>query len=536
MEIEKWAIYARVSTDREEQRTSVPNQVKYCTEWIFRQGGVVFDTYKDDGISGKSMLIRPEVQRLLADAAAGKITGVVFNNISRFGRDALDLLLMKREMVDKGGLRIVALEEGYDSNRDDDEMLFIIHSGMSQSMRKKLSKQIKHNCMEKARRGEWPLPVPPYGYTRPRKTANADGSIARPADFKLRINRVTAPVVDLIYKLNEKGYGGEKIRQALTLGREPFTAPVPPPPGASQWHKTTILDIIKNPVYKGTVIFNKGTGSGGNRKNDPKDYIIRDNAHPAIIEPDRWERNQEILAKRRGNYGLSPDHALLIGLVRCGKCGYAMRYEKKDVISSRKNRTYNHYEYYQCAHQYMPLDVTKPPILSFRAEILEELVLNWIERLHANPRLVDDLVKEHMKLLRSKSKEGAEELKTLEKEIAKVERNFKKDLELYRAGAITIEDFTSLQEENKLAKENLMRRRALLEQANVLQDSLESRLALVKSILADFAKVDKDNKAELKPFLNRAIESVIVSSSTKVEFNLKHLDFNLPEVPLFLAR
>ena len=61
MEVEKWAVYGRVSTDHENQKTSIPNQLNYCTEWIHRSGGVVYDTYIDDAISGKSMLIRPDV-------------------------------------------------------------------------------------------------------------------------------------------------------------------------------------------------------------------------------------------------------------------------------------------------------------------------------------------------------------------------------------------------------------------------------------------------------------------------------------------
>jgi DNA invertase Pin-like site-specific DNA recombinase len=188
MDIERWAIYARVSTDREEQKTSVPNQINFCVEWVHRRGSAVVDIYKDDGISGKSLLIRPEVQRLLSDAEARKFGGVVFNNISRFGRDNLDLLWMKRKMVDEWGMRIVALEEGYDSAKDEDEILFMIHAGMSQVMRKKLSKQIKNSCIKKAERGEFPLPRPPYGYKRPRKTINEDGTVIRPDSYKLQVD------------------------------------------------------------------------------------------------------------------------------------------------------------------------------------------------------------------------------------------------------------------------------------------------------------------------------------------------------------
>lgn len=518
--LEKWAIYARVSTDREEQKTSVPNQIQFCSKWVVDNGHLVFDTYVDDGISGKSMLIRPDVLRLLADAEAKKINGVVFNNISRFGRDNLDLLWMKRKIVDEWGLRLVALEQGYDSEKDPDEILFIIHSGMSQVQRRALSVQIKNSCLEKAKRGEWPLATPPLGYKRPRKTMREDGTIVRPENFKLQVDPETSPIVKGIFQLASQGFGANTICKALTFGnRPPFFAPIPPLNGAKRWNEVNILKILRNPVYVGTVIFNKGTGSGGRKLNDESKWIVRENAHEPIISKEQFDQVQEILIKRNGSKGISSSNALLIGFTKCGVCDYAMRYDKRDVVSSRKHQTYNHYEYYRCSHDRMVSDLPKQKVTAIRAEHLEGLVLQNVEQLYLNPELIDKMVEDKRQAIELASGNSQAEIKKIDKELAKIDKAFRKDLELFRAEVISIERFKSLQEENEQMREQLLSRKNQLLQATALRESLGSRVQRFKVKLSGFAKLDKTDPTKLKVFLSEIIEKIVVHSPTRVEIH-----------------
>lgn len=536
MEIEKWAIYARASTDREEQKTSVPNQVGYCTEWVQRRGAVVYDIYVDDGISGKSLLIRPDVQRLLKDAEAKKFVGVVFNNISRFGRDNLDLLWMKRKLCEEWGLTIIGLEEGYDSTKDDDEMLFMIHAGMSQVMRKKLSRQIKNNCMKKAERGEFPLATPPIGYIRPRKIVKEDGTVIRPENYKLQIDTRLAPVVQAMFELARQGYGPTKIIQAMLDGETPFPFPVPPQNGARMWWRKSILEILRNPVYKGSIVYNTGTGSGGRKKNPESKWVVTENAHPPIVSKEVFDKVQTILNKRRTERGLTPNNALLIGIVKCGICGFSMRYEKKRSISSRKKKTYNTYEYYECAHGYRDPSLPKEKTLLARVEDINDYVLGFVKEAHFNPSIIDEIVKNRRSNLIKESTQNELELKSILKELSKVERNFRKDLEAFRAGAFVLETYKQLQAENELAKENLLRRRAVFERANTLQESLNSRVQFVKDKLAKFAEIDISNHAQLKMFLADILEKVVIHSPNDVEIKIEHLDQDVPKIPLFLVQ
>ncbi|EGW39359.1 resolvase, N terminal domain protein [Desulfosporosinus sp. OT] len=531
MEVQKWAIYGRVSTDHENQKTSIPNQLNYCTEWVHRSGGVVYDTYIDDGLSGKSMLIRPDVQRLLADAEAKKFCGVVFNNISRFGRDNLDLLWMKRKICDEWDLRMIGLEEGYDSSKDDDELLFMIHAGMSQSMRKKLSKQIRHGCIRKAERGEFAIPTPPYGYRRPRIVIREDGTVIRPENYKLLIDPDTAPIVRKIFELVKHGLGAHLIIAAMENGNPPFDIPIPTRFGAERWSKSTIFHILHNPAYKGTIIFNQTKSK--TKKNPESEWIIHENAHEAIVSKKLWDEVQEIIGRRRTNKALGTNRALLSGIAKCGLCGKGMIHASAKAASGTVNMVYKRYFYYRCIHGHL---TEKDSMIQIREEVLNEVILNALQEISFDLSLVDSLVSNQKENLHGQSMENDKEIKKIDKELTKIEKAFRKDLELYRAEGITINQFKDLQAENTLARENLMRRRALLEQSHSLEESLEGRVKYVKEKLARFSQVDKSDHAQLKMFISDVVEKVVVNSKTDVEIYYRGLNQDLPVVSPFLVR
>lgn len=530
MEVKKWAIYGRVSTDHEDQKTSIPNQLSYCTEWVHREGGVVYDTYIDDAVSGKSMLIRPDVQRLLADAEAKKFQGVAFNNISRFGRDNLDLLWMKRKICDEWGLRMVGLEEGYDSSKDDDELLFMIHAGMSQSMRRKLSKQIRNGCIRKAERGEFATPRPPYGYRRPRIVVKEDGTVIRPENFKLQVDPEIAPIVKKIFELAKSGYGADRIITALENGNKPFDRPIPTRFGVDHWHKSTIYHILHNPAYKGTLVFNQTKSKS--KKNPESEWIIRENSHEPIVSEELWDEVQEIINRRRSNKALGTERALLSGIARCGLCGQGMIHYSMNSPSGTVNKVYRRYYYYRCSHVHFP---TKHPLIQIREEVLDEVILNTLRDISIDLSLVDQIVVSQKGSLQGQSIENTKEIKKIDKELSKIEKVFRKDLELYRSEAITIEQFKILQEENKLAQENLLRRKALLEQSHTLEESLEGRVKYVKEKLAKFSLIDQNDRAQLKLFVSDVIEKVAVNSKTDIEIYYRGLNQELPVVTPFLV-
>ncbi|MCY0897300.1 MAG: recombinase family protein, partial [Alicyclobacillaceae bacterium] len=124
------AIYVRVSTDSDAQKDSPDNQIATCKEYAQEHDMTVSSEfiYNDAGVSGTEMEQRREVQRLLHDARCGRFDVVLFVAISRFSRDLSDALQMKKRLETVYGIRMVSIEEGYDSAIDgrNSEMVFTV--------------------------------------------------------------------------------------------------------------------------------------------------------------------------------------------------------------------------------------------------------------------------------------------------------------------------------------------------------------------------------------------------------------------------
>ncbi|WP_242274958.1 recombinase family protein [Bacillus cereus group sp. BfR-BA-01445] len=268
-----YAIYVRISTDRDEQLSSVENQIDICRNWLERNGFKWDEkhVFKDEGISGTLFVDRPAIQLLLQKAKAKEIDMVVFKSISRLARDLKDSLEI-REVFLAHNVRIISVEEGYDSIKaGKNDMAFELWSLFSAQYSRTLSSSITAALAVKVRRGEHIGKVP-YGYNRENQ--------------KLAINEEEAKVVRMIYKWYLDGFGYKKITNELNrLGIKSKTK--------KNWQMTSIQRILKNSIYKGTFILNQYTSVkvGGKKKQirNPKEkWFIFPNHHPAIIDEEVW--------------------------------------------------------------------------------------------------------------------------------------------------------------------------------------------------------------------------------------------------------
>ena len=125
----RYAVYVRVSTDKDEQVSSVENQVDICRYWI-EKNGYEWDqsaVYFDDGISGTAWLER-HAMRILKKVRKNELDTVVFKSIHRLARDLKDALEIK-EILLGHGVRLVTIEEGYDSYYEgNNDMKFEIYA------------------------------------------------------------------------------------------------------------------------------------------------------------------------------------------------------------------------------------------------------------------------------------------------------------------------------------------------------------------------------------------------------------------------
>ncbi|HEX6592963.1 MAG TPA: recombinase family protein [Bacillota bacterium] len=309
----KYLVYARVSSDKDSQKESVPNQIDVCRYWL-EQNNFEWNDQSvliDEDKSGTLFLERTAMQLILRKARNREIQMVVFKSIHRLARDLKDALEIKEVLLGHG-VRVVTVEEGYDSLVEGkNDMKFEMFSMFAAQYPKSLSVSISSALAAKVRRGEHIGRVP-YGYER--------------VDQKLVIKEDEANVIRQIYKwYNEDGLGFKKITHLLNEGLE--NGEILPPKNGGHWQVTTIQRVIKNPTFCGTFILNqyssiKIDGRKKQIRNPREKWTIFENHHPAIVSKEEWKKaNSKPVVNRKKK--ISPWNEFR-GLIKCGNCGSNM--------------------------------------------------------------------------------------------------------------------------------------------------------------------------------------------------------------------
>lgn len=371
-------IYIRVSSDSDLQKTSLVNQEKAVREWCREPGHryPVHDVYIDDARSGAYMENRPEVKRLLADARAGRIRGIVTKEISQVSRDVYDTLSIKRALEQVGACYIDIIH-GYDSRRDGDELFLVMYGVIAQKERKTTGRRVAMTMTQKAKEGRNPCIKPAFGYRK------------REKDY-LEPEPVTAPVYKEIIARWLSGWGKKRICTWLndqgvkTSNGKAWTAP-------------SLTVVLRNPVYLGHTFWNTTRivkGANGRAKvvaRPENEWIVRENTHEPLIDRPTWDAVQRLLNARNAAYQGSQHRFKtskkypLVGYLYCGLCGsklYGHRFTKRP-----KNRPVYYNHYYVCHQQYGSCHLPYQ-----RREELEEQVNRRILELVTTPDLMRDRV------------------------------------------------------------------------------------------------------------------------------------------------
>ncbi len=479
--LQLYAVYVRVSTDRDEQVSSVENQVDICRNWLERNGFIWDEScvYKDEGISGTLFIDRPAIQLILEKAKQKKIDTVIFKSISRLARDLKDSLEI-REVFLAHGVRIISVEEGYDSNKaGKNDMAFELWSLFSAQYSRTLSSSISAALAAKVRRGEHIGKVP-YGYDR--------------VEQKLVIKDEEAQVVRQIYKWYNDGWGFKKISNELNnLGIKPKNNNV--------WQLTSVQRLIRNTIYKGMFILNQYTNVkvGGKKKqirNPPEKWLIFEDHHPAIVDKEIWdEANREQAQSRKVR--ITPWNEFRY-LAKCSECGSNMV-----IVQShrkKKNGERTEWKYLKCS-QYRRAGrhgcVNHIPIQygDFR-----EFILNLLMKkgesvlLNLRPNVENEQVRKEKKL----------------KQILKQnEQRTKNLLELYLDGLIKKNEFEKKRKEIEEVVVKTTNELFLINKAETVQTN-------IKTIKEAFEELKNQNQDLLDVF-QTLIEEIVIHPDGTVD-------------------
>ena len=318
------ALYERLSQEDklDGESNSIANQKKILERYCKDHGITAYRHYdEDDGYSGTNFN-RPGFQRMLADIKAGRIKRVIVKDMSRFGRDYLQVGMYTDVVFPEFGVHFIAVNDGVDSTRGESEFT-AIRNVFNEMYARDTSKKIRATWQSKGKSGEHLTTIPPYGYMK------------SPEDKKKWIvDEEAAAVVQKIFSLCASGKGPTQIakwlKQQQILNPTAYChakgLPTSNKPTADpyKWTNETVSRILERVDYLGhTVNFKTTKKSYKSKKkiwNDPENWVIFENTQPPIIEESVFLIVQNIRKARRRPTKMG-EMGMFSGLLYCAECG-----------------------------------------------------------------------------------------------------------------------------------------------------------------------------------------------------------------------
>ena len=319
------ALYCRLSRDdnMDSESNSIQNQRKILQKAAKDKGYTDTVFFVDDGITGTTMK-RPGFQKMLTAIEAGYISAVFVKDLSRLGRNYIEVGKLTEEFFPLHDIRLVAVSDGVDSDEGEDDFT-PFKNIMNEYYAKDISKKRRIVNKMKGNAGV-PLSPPPYGY------------IKNPDDPRFWVvEPEAAEVVRRIYRMALEGYGLAEIAARLAAdgvvnptyywrsrgtSRGGSKSTVEP----TKWGHTTVKKILTLQEYCGDVINFKSYSKSYKMKkrieNPEENRVIFLNVHEAIIDRQTWEKVQALQkGTRRKKPTVTQEPSVFSGLLKCPECG-----------------------------------------------------------------------------------------------------------------------------------------------------------------------------------------------------------------------
>jgi len=450
----KLAIYARVSTEKQEKQETIDSQIQVLREFAQKNNHTICEEYVDEGYSGE-LLDRPSLDKLRDDAKKKLFEAVLVHSPDRLSRKFIYLGLVQEELK-KGGIAVIFLNRPDSKDTPEDNLLNGVQGLIAEYEKAKILERTRRGKIHKAKRNLLIGNIAPYGYRY------IPGNKATNSFGRYEINSNEAKVVRLIFNLFErKRLSIRAIAKQLTCKR------ILPRKG-NRWQTSSLHRIIRNETYTGVTYYNKHVLTEAKTNRNSIKYRRATKTSMRLRPKDQWipitlQESLRIVDKKtfdlaqkslRVNSELSPRnvkyHYLLRGLVKCGSCG-----------SPFFGTPCHGKLYYRCGNRHrtfpMPRECDRGMV---KAEDLENTVWNKFAEAIKNPRLI---TKQFDKLKEKETKSQsriARDIEFIEQELKNIDIENQKSrlLDAYSESVISIEQLraqmTKIQErKTQLEKE-----------------------------------------------------------------------------------
>lgn len=505
-------LYERLSRDdnMDGESYSIGNQKKLLTKVAKEKGYTNLVHFFDDGISGVTM-DRPGFADMIQQLEQGKAAAVFVKDLSRLGRNYIEVGRLTEEFFPNHDIRLVAVSDNIDTDEGENELapirnLFNEWYARDISKKRHISNKIKGNAGE-------PMGQPPYGYIKDPENPK-----------RWIVDEEAARVVRRIYRMTLEGVGTEQIAAKLEedgiltpraywhskgINRPGKVKDLPP----THWNSSSVIKMLSVQEYCGDILnFKTYSKSYKNKKrleNDRENWAIFKDVHEPIIERAVFEQVQQKRGKMRKRQAKDGERSMFSGLLVCADCGSNLHFHF--------NQGNPEIKYFNCSN-YKGNRGTCGSTHYVRVDFLEQVVLGEIRRLTKYAGLYeDDFLKEvigHSRQAEETERRLKEkELKSLLARDDELDGLFERIYEDNVSGKLSDDRFAKMsrryEEEQKELSEKIKKLRSEIEK----QSSRATSTDMFVSIVRKYTRARK-----LTPrMLNELVEKIEVYNAEKID-------------------
>ncbi len=505
-------LYERLSRDdnMDGESYSIGNQKKLLIKVAKEKGYTNLVHFFDDGISGVTM-DRPGFADMIQQLEQGKAAAVFVKDLSRLGRNYIEVGRLTEEFFPNHDIRLVAVSDNIDTDEGENELapirnLFNEWYARDISKKRRISNKIKGNAGE-------PMGQPPYGYVKDPENPK-----------RWIVDEEAAQVVRRIYRMTLEGVGTEQIAAKLEedgvltpraywhskgINRPGKVKDLPP----THWNSSSVIKMLSVQEYCGDILnFKTYSKSYKNKKrleNDRENWAIFKDVHEPIIERAVFEQVQQKRGKMRKRQAKDGERSMFSGLLVCADCGSNLHFHF--------NQGNPEIKYFNCSN-YKGNRGTCGSTHYVRVDFLEQVVLGEIRRLTKYAGLYeDDFLKEvigHSRQAEETERRLKEkELKSLLARDDELDGLFERIYEDNVSGKLSDDRFAKMsrryEEEQKELSEKIKKLRSEIEK----QSSRATSTELFVSIVRKYTRARK-----LTPrMLNELVEKIEVYNAEKID-------------------
>jgi len=512
------AVYVRLSVEdiRKKISDSIGTQKALLMNHLQTRPDLqLYDVYEDVNYTGTNFN-RPGFSRMIADIQAGLVDCVIVKDLSRFGRSFEEMGHYLERVFPFLQVRFISVGDSYDSltaSLDESSLIVPLKNLMNEVYARDISKKVRSSFAAKQKRGEFCGSFAPYGYMK-------DGSA-------LVIDEETAPIVRQVFDWFLAGMSGTKIAQKLNEmkilppSRYRFEKGITKAKKHEEtlyWYKSAIQRMIVNPVYTGIMASGKYQSNflhgGGMTTKSNDEWLIFENAHPAIVDRDTFDAVQKIQKARKPDEKEASDKTvspnIFKGLIFCGDCGKHMARKP-----AKKKFTF-------CCYVYDQVDKNACTMKPIREADLRTALFDYISReikLAADmSRLIADFQKKAVHQNRQNNLE--KQMDALKSKLAQ-NRRFRGSLrEDYQDGVLSGQDYAMMKADYDEEKETLQSELDLL---IAEKNRRETAVSPENKWIKEFRRFETEQQLSAG-MVAALVERIDVYDGANIEVTLKYRD------------